>query len=138
MSTSARQHLPAASRSPLTTAGRTLTALAALTAAAAALSCLTDISNAGHSALVVQTWRMYGLLLCAGLFALLARRPQGNGGLWALAIANKLALTLTAICFTLAGGIAESASTLTWDGALTITLATAYLLCRTGTRKTPR
>jgi len=138
MTTSAQQHLPAASRHPLTTAGRILTSLAALAALAAALSCVTDIGNAGHATLVVQAWRMYGLFLCAGLFALLARRPQGNGGLWALTIANKLALTLTAISFTVAGGIAESASTLTWDGALTITLATAYLLCRAGTRNTPR
>ena len=138
MSISAQQHLPAVSRNPLITAGRILAALAAVAAFAAALSCVTDISNAGDSTLVVQIWRMYGLFLCAGLFALLAKRPQGNGGLWALTIANKLALTLTAICFTVVGGIAESANTLTWDGALTITLVTAYLLCRTGTRKTLR
>ena len=69
---------------------------------------------------------------------MLAGVPTGVNATLFVILVPALALTLTAICFTVVGGIAESANTLTWDGALTITLVTAYLLCRTGTRKTLR
>lgn len=116
----------------LTTAGRALAGLAALSALAAAISCIGDLSKADNATLVVQSWRMYGLFLCTGLFALLAARPEGNGAVWALGIANKAALTLTAAHYMTVGGIAESAKTVSWDGGLTVVLIAAYLLCRTG------
>jgi hypothetical protein len=117
-------------------AGQVLAWLASVSALAAALSCIADVSKAGDATLVVQTWRMYGLFLCAGLFAILAHRPEGNGALWALAIANKAALTITAIHFLTLGGVAEASKTVGWDGALTVTLVAAYVLTRAGARHT--
>jgi hypothetical protein len=115
-------------------AGQALAWLAALSALAAALSCAADLHHAGNDTLMVQAWRMYGLFLCAGLFAVLARRPDGNGAIWALTIANKLALTVTAIYFLGKGGVAEAGKTVAWDGGLTLTLIAAFLLCALGAR----
>jgi hypothetical protein len=140
---SAPAPVPSASAAPsvasirLRRAGRALAWLASVSALAAALSCITDVSRAGDATLVVQTWRMYGLFLCAGLFAILARRPERNGALWALAIANKAALTITAIQYLHLGGVAEASKTLGWDGALTVTLVTAYVLIRSAAGARP-
>ena len=46
---------------------------------------------------MVETWRAYGLVVFAGLFALLAWNPLGHRGLWELVIAHKVALTVTAL-----------------------------------------
>ncbi|MEV6772413.1 hypothetical protein AB0N05_27645 [Nocardia sp. NPDC051030] len=112
--------------------------LAALSALAAALSSIADLHHAGNETLVVQAWRMYGLFLCAGLFAVLARQPDRNGAIWALMIANKLALTVTAIYFLDRGGVADAGTTVAWDGGLTVALIAAFVLCSLGTRARAR
>jgi hypothetical protein len=112
--------------------GRALTWLAAISALAAAGSAISDVTAADHTTLVVQTWRMYGLFLCAGLFVLLALRPQVHGAVWALVIANKAALTITSAAYLTHGGIAEAGTTVGWDGALTVVLIAAYLMSRGG------
>lgn len=111
-------------------AGRVLTWLAAVSALAAAVSAISDVTEAGDATLVVQTWRMYGLFLCAGLFVLLALRPRVHGAVWALLIADKAALALTAAVYLARGGAAEVASTIAWDGGLAIALTAAYLMTR--------
>ena len=112
------------------TIGQALTWLAAISALIAAGSAISDVTGADHATLVVQTWRMYGLFLCGGLFVLLALRPQVHGAVWALVISNKAALTITTAAYLTHGGIAEATKTGGGDGALTVVLATAYLMSR--------
>lgn len=111
-------------------AGVVLTWLVAVSALVAAVSAIPDVTRAGDATLVVQTWRMYGLFLCCGLFVLLAMRPDAHGPVWALVIGNKAALTVTAAIYLGHGGIAEAAKTAGWDGGLTAALVVAYLLSR--------
>jgi hypothetical protein len=110
--------------------GQALTWLAAISALIAAGSAISDVTGADHATLVVQTWRMYGLFLCGGLFVLLALRPRVHGAVWALVISNKAALTITTAAYLANGGIAEAAKTFGWDGALTVVLVIAYLMSR--------
>jgi len=112
------------------TAGRVLTWLASLSALAAAVSAISDVTKAADATLIVQTWRMYGLFLCTGFFVLLALRPAGHGAVWALLICNKAALTLTGAAYLAHGGIAEAAKTVGWDGGLTAVLVAAYFMSR--------
>ncbi|WP_285579519.1 hypothetical protein [Actinoallomurus iriomotensis] len=112
------------------TTGQVLTGLAAVSALLAAVTAVSDVTAADHATLVVQTWRMYGLFLCGGMFALLALRPRVHGAVWALVIANKAALTVTAAAYSAHGGIAEAAKTVGWDGTLTVALIAAFVMCR--------
>jgi hypothetical protein len=125
---------PAGTSSRWRTAGQVLTWLAAMSALTAAASAITDVTGADHTTLVVQTWRMYGLFMCGGLFVLLALRPQVHGAVWALVISNKAALTITTVAYLTHGGIAEATRTVGWDGALTVVLLTAYLMSRADLR----
>lgn len=112
------------------TIGQALTWLAAISALIAAGSAISDVTAADHATLVVQTWRMYGLFLCGGLFVLLALRPQVHGAVWAVVICNKAALAVTTAAYLTHGGIAEAAKTAGWDGALAAVLIIAYLMSR--------
>ena len=69
-----------------------------------AVSALSSVVAANDSTRGVEVWRMYGLAVFAGLFVLLALRPRRYRGVWELAIANKLALTVTGMAL-LAGTI---------------------------------
>jgi len=84
--------------------GRALLWLAALGAVVSAVSALSSVVAANDSTRGVEVWRMYGLAVFAGLFVLLALRPRQYRGVWELAIANKLALTVTGMAL-LAGTI---------------------------------
>jgi hypothetical protein len=79
---------------------------------------------------VVETWRMYGLAVFAGLFVLLAVRPRGYRWLWELVIANKVALTLTAVVYLAQGGVTAAGTIVIWDGVLSVVLVAAYACCR--------
>jgi hypothetical protein len=79
---------------------------------------------------MVETWRTYGLAVFAGLFVLLALNPTRYRGLWGLVIANKLALTMTAIAYAIRGGISDTAAVISGDGVLTVLLLVAFLACR--------
>jgi hypothetical protein len=85
---------------------------------------------AGGATAVVETWRLYGFVLFAGLFACLAVRPHGHRGIWELVIANKLALTVTGIAFAWHGGVTGAANVVIWDGSLTAVLVAAYVTGR--------
>ncbi|MBB6351728.1 hypothetical protein ACWGH8_19005 [Nonomuraea muscovyensis] len=110
--------------------GRGLLILAALAAAAAGAGAIGEVAGAGPEALIAQTWRMYGLFLCAGLFGVLAWRPDTHVSVWTLLIANKAALTVTAVAYLAAGGAPGAAETAAWDGALTAVLVLAFLTTR--------
>ena len=113
---------------PHATAGRTLLAIAALTGALAALISFSAVAEAGAETRMVEIWRQVGLATFAGLFALLAYRPQQYAGVWELVILNNLILTVAALSY---GSGAENAGTVAVaDGILAIALIAAYVMCR--------
>lgn len=110
------------------TGARILMGLAAVGALAAAATSIQTVRAAGPETLMVEIWRLTGLVVFSGLFALLAYRPLHYAGVWELVIANKLALTIVSLTYAShadgAGGVALV------DGILTGVLLTAYLLNR--------
>ncbi|PZG10604.1 hypothetical protein C1I95_27900 [Micromonospora craterilacus] len=110
--------------------GRVLMWVAAASAAVAAASAAGMVVESEAAVRVVETWRAYGLVVFAGLFALLAWRPQAYRGVWELVIFHKLALTLTAVGYAVAGDVPGTGQILVWDGGLSVLLVVAYLLCR--------
>ena len=111
-------------------AAQALLWLAAVAAAGSAVSAVSDVAAAGGTTRVVETWRAYGFLVFAGLFVLLALRPHGYRGVWELVIANKVALTVTALAYASSGGIAGTGTIIGWDGGLSVLLVAAYVLSR--------
>ncbi|WP_433283255.1 hypothetical protein [Micromonospora sp. CA-244673] len=110
--------------------GRVLLWLAAVGALAAALGAYGAVADAEPAVKVVETWRAYGFVVFAGLFALLAVRPQGHRGVWALVIFHKVAMTVTALAYSRNTAIEGTGSILVFDGALSVLLVLALVLCR--------
>lgn len=111
-------------------AGRALMWLAALGAAGAAGTALLTVLDAEGATKIVETWRMYGLVVFTGLFVLLMLRPRHYRGLWELVIASKFAMTFTAVGYAVHGGIVGAGAVIAWDGALAAVLIAAYICCR--------
>lgn len=122
---------------PRERAGKALMWLAALGAAGSAGMALLTVLDAGGATKIVETWRFYGLVVFAGLFALLALHPHRYAGVWELVIVSKLALTVTAAGYAVQGGVAGTGAVIGGDGVLTAVLITAYICCR-GWIATPR
>ena len=110
--------------------GRALLWIAAASAAVAAVAAVSAVLGAAGPTKIVETWRLYGLVVFAGLFALLALRPRGYRGIWELAGFSKLALMVTALAYAAHGGIAGTGSIIVWDGGLFLVLVAAYVCCR--------
>ncbi|MGA8116890.1 MAG: hypothetical protein WCA46_24915 [Actinocatenispora sp.] len=108
-------------------AGRALAGLAAGSAFVAALGTLADVAHAGPDTRLAQTWWLYGLLVFAALFVLLAVFPLRMRGLWEIVLLNKLALTVTATGYLVTGGATGSGTVAASDGALLVILLAAYL-----------
>ncbi|WP_238717450.1 hypothetical protein [Natronorubrum halophilum] len=68
-----------------------LTALGAVLSFAAAAA---SIQSTRADAAVAATWQMFGFLVFAGLFVLLAYRPHQYPGVWELVIFHKAATAL--------------------------------------------
>ena len=124
-----------ADTAPATAAGRArigkaLLWIAAAAAGGAALTAISAVLGADGATKIVETWRMCGLVVFTGLFALLALRPLQYRGVWELVLFNKLALTVTALAYTAYGGISGTASIVVWDGGLSVLLIAAYVCCR--------
>lgn len=117
--------------------GRGLLWLAAAGAVAAALGGYAAVADAEPAVTVVETWRAYGFVVFAGLFTLLALRPRGYRGVWPLVIFHKVAMTVTALVYTRNPAIEGTGTILAWDGALSVLLVLAFVLCR-GWRAEPR
>ncbi len=109
---------------------RSLLWLAAAGAAASAFSAIGAVLEADSATKVVETWRAYGFVVFAGLFALLALRPRGYRGVWELVIFHKVALTVTAVGYAASGGIADTGMIVSWDGGISVLLVAAYVLSR--------
>lgn len=118
------------SRSTAERVGRVLLWIAAVGAAAAAVSAISAVAGADGTTKIVETWRLYGFVVFAGLFVLLALRPLAHRGVWELALLNKVALTVTALAYAAQGGINGAGSIIVWDGALSLVLIAAYACCR--------
>ncbi|MDZ5078131.1 hypothetical protein [Nesterenkonia sp. HG001] len=107
-------------------AGRALLILAALAAAAAAGASIAQLGDAGSEHLLNEAWRGFGLVVFAGLFALVAWRPTGYPGVLELAFLHKLGLALLAWSQL---DTADGAwATLIIDGLLALALLVAYVL----------
>ncbi|MGC3861948.1 hypothetical protein ACPSM1_17345 [Micromonospora chersina] len=110
--------------------GRVLLWLAAIGAVAAALGAYGAVADAEPAVTVVETWRAYGFVVFAGLFALLAVRPRGHRAVWALVIFHKVAMTMTALAYSRDAAIEGTGTVLVFDGALSVLLVLALVLCR--------
>jgi hypothetical protein len=130
ITTSMPEATASASRPPRDRVGRVLLWIAAVGAAGAAVSAISTVLGAGGTTKVVETWRLYGFVVFAGLFVLLALRPLAYRGVWELAVFNKLALTATALAYAAHGGISGTGSIIAWDGGLSLVLIVAYVCCR--------
>src|SRR4051794_7195585 len=71
--------------------GRALMATAAVGALLSAVSSVAVVAAAGPQTQMVETWRGYGYLVFAGLFAVLALRPRHYRGVWELTLLHKAA-----------------------------------------------
>lgn len=84
---------PAASPDP-DAGGRGAHGRRATAAALTAVWTVAALPWAERGVAVLAAWRAYGLVVFAGLFALLARRPHGHRGVRELVIFHKVALTI--------------------------------------------
>ncbi|MFI7429596.1 hypothetical protein ACIBPB_21605 [Micromonospora sp. NPDC049836] len=111
-------------------AGRVLLWLSAVGAVGAAAGAYGAVADAEPAVTVVETWRAYGFVVFAGLFALLAVRPRGYRGVWPLVIFHKVAMTVTALVYARNAAIEGTGTILVWDGTLSVLLVLAFVLCR--------
>jgi hypothetical protein len=107
--------------------GRGLMWLAALGALAAFASGIATVNNATPETIWVETWRLFGFLVFAGMFVLLALRPRNSAGMWELAFFHKAAMAVSAVFLPGAQGAAMAG---TIDAMLAVLIATAYILTR--------
>ncbi|WP_460777569.1 hypothetical protein [Nocardiopsis nanhaiensis] len=124
---------PTPARWRMTTAS-VLMWLASASALAAAASGLPGVVEAGPDRLMAETWRLYGFLVFAALFALLALRPLAYAWVWEIVILNKLLLAVTATGFAAGwfgpGRVADAGAAAIADSALVVVVGAAYVLCR--------
>jgi uncharacterized transporter YbjL len=133
---------PADARAAPTLRDRIATALmlvSALGALYAFITAIGAVQTAGPATQQVETWRMFGFLMFAGVFILLGVWPRRLPGLWELTIANKVGLTI-AEALLIRNNAAGAQFTAISDGILSAFLVAAYLLSRgyTAWRPLPR
>jgi len=107
--------------------GRGLMWLAALGALFAFVSALAAVNSATPEIIWVETWRLFGFLVFAGMFVLLALRPRNSAGVWELAFFHKAAMAISALFLS---GAKEAVMAGTIDGVLAVLVAIAYLCTR--------
>ncbi|HEY3505412.1 MAG TPA: hypothetical protein VGN37_21835 [Actinocatenispora sp.] len=119
-----------ARRSGRIVAGRVLAAVAAGSALVAAAGALPGVLAADRADRITLTWWMYGLVVFAALFGLLAVRPLGTRWLWEIVLANKLALAVTAAAYLAADSATDAGTIVVTDGGLFVVLLAGYLCVR--------
>ena len=107
--------------------GRGLMFLASIGAVGAFVLSVPVVRSASPETLWVQTWRMFGFLVFAGMFALVAIRPRTSAGVWELAFLHKLAMAVTAL---LASNARDAVMAGTVDAVLAIFIGAAYFCTR--------
>jgi hypothetical protein len=85
--------------------GQGLMALAALGAVAAFIGGVGHIADAPTDRLWIESWRTFGFMVFAGLFALLAWRPTRSPLIWELVFLHKAAMATT---YWVAGSVPEA------------------------------
>lgn len=106
-------------------AGRALLVVAALIAAGTAGFELARLGGSADATLISDAWRACGLVVFAGLFALVAWRPTSYPGVLELSILHKAAVALIAVNNTQA---ADAWGVAVVDGIIALALIAAYLL----------
>ena len=107
--------------------GRGLMWLAALGALSAFISAFAAVNSATPETIWVETWRLFGFLVFAGMFVLLALRPRNSAGIWELAFFHKAAMAISALFLSGAKGAAMAG---TIDAVLAVLIALAYIFTR--------
>jgi hypothetical protein len=110
--------------------GQGLMILASLGALFAFYASIAGVRAASPATVWVETWRMFGFVVFAGLFGLLAIRPRLSAGVWELAFFHKLAMAVSAMNLTDADEAIVAGSI---DAVLALLLAAAYVLTRAWT-----
>jgi len=133
---------PTAARAAPTIRDRIATVLMLVSALGALYAFITSIGavqTAGPATQQVETWRMFGFLMFAGVFVLLAIWPRRLPGLWELTIADKVGLTVMEALLIRTGAVDAQFAALS-DAILCAFLVAAYLLSRgyTAWRPLPR
>ena len=111
---------------------RVATGIMLLAAAGALISFIGSINAvaiAGPTTQVVEIWRMYGFVVFAGIYVLLAFWPRHYPGIWELAILDKAALAVTGLVL-LSRGVEDAMTILIFDGSLTVITIAAYILVK--------
>ncbi len=103
--------------------------LAALGALFAFVGAFGAAKTAQPATMVVETWRMYGFVVFAGLFVLLALFPRHYPGVWELVIFHKVAMSATAATLT-GGGAADASLVAAADGVVAAMVIVAYFLAK--------
>ena len=106
--------------------GAALLAVCALGAVASVALAVPTVLDAEPATQGVETWRMIGYAMFAGVFALLAQAPRQLRGLWELTILSKLALPAAGLTF--ASGADEAGTLVVVDGVLVAIVVAAYVL----------
>jgi hypothetical protein len=107
--------------------GRALMALACLGALFAFYGSIATVRAAPTETVWVETWRMFGFLVFAGMFALLAIRPRLSPGIWELAFFHKAAMGISVLVLSKAR---DAITAGTVDAALAVLIAVAYVCTR--------
>ena len=108
------------------------TRLMLVAAVGALYAFVTSIGSAaasGPGTQQVEWWRVFGFLMFAGLFVMLAFWPRRYPGLWELLIVDKAALTVVEVVL-IRNNAADAVTTAEADGILTILLVVSYLLSK--------
>ena len=101
--------------------------LAALGALGAFAASIAAVRGAGPDSVWLETWRMFGFVVFAGLFALVAWRPRRIPGVWELAFGHKLAMAVASL---LLAPAPEARVAGLVDAALAGLIAVAYISTR--------
>lgn len=105
--------------------GRTLLIVSALGVAGFAGWSLAQLQLASSQAFLAEAWHALGLIVFAGLFALVAWRPRAYPGLMELTIAHSIGMFLLALTNQDAAG---ATATMILHGLLAIALLIAYVV----------
>jgi hypothetical protein len=108
---------------------RVLLILAALGAVFAFVSAIGSVQSATPATVTAEMWRMYGFVVFAGLFALLAARLRQMPGVWELVIFHKSATAITAALL-IRSAVADASTVAIVDGVLAAITISAYVLAR--------
>jgi hypothetical protein len=113
--------------------------VSALGALYAFITAVGAVQAAGPATQQVETWRMFGFLMFAGVFVLLGIWPRRLPGLWELTIADKVGLTIVEALLIRTNAVDAQFAALS-DGILCVFLIAAYFLSRgyTAWRPLPR